>query len=412
MDDVGAGLYPELDDKTTLFLSLQCQSVLVGLVSSKDSLPCIRYVRSASGEVASAATMAMMLYHKECSESRDRIYGLAGLCNLDTSYQISYSKSTLTVQQVFVDFTLHCLGNTMSLDLFQTKCRIPAIRDRNSVMPTLQHRNWLHGLPSWCPDFAGPQSRVRDLIIYYHPRKSPLRACRGQPARFTALTRQCVAAIGVYVGSVKKCSCIWRGQNLGEEGEDFLSENKRIYASLQHCASSVKAVSPGQSLRKLVLDVCSAGVDFSQCPAWSYLSKTNSLPAGTQDRMAKRIIGAAWIMEYMPGLAPKGGLAPSRKVDADELDDATEDVNNWLFDESKGTRLFTTDNSAPPLGSGLDGTRVGDIVCVLFGSNVPLVLRQVGNKGDYKLIGECYVTGIMQGEALDMGLEEREFRLI
>jgi len=42
---------------------------------------------------------------------------------------------------------------------------------------------------------------------------------------------------------------------------------------------------------------------------------------------------------------------------------------------------------AAVLGTVPDGTRVGDIVCVLFGSDVPFILRQVGNQADYKLIG-------------------------
>jgi hypothetical protein len=128
--------------------------------------------------------------------------------------------------------------------------------------------------------------------------------------------------------------------------------------------------------------------------------------------MVKNTIGAAWIMSFLPELAPKGGLSPSQKLDADTWLRVAHDVNAWLLNKSYGTRLFTTDNSAAVLGTGLEGTRVGDIVCVLFGSDVPFIVRQVGNKGDYKLIGECYVEGIMHGEALDMGLEEREFRLI
>ena len=128
--------------------------------------------------------------------------------------------------------------------------------------------------------------------------------------------------------------------------------------------------------------------------------------------MVKSTIGAAWIMEYAPEFAPKDGLALSRKSDADTWSYVAYDVDNFLQGQNHGKLLFTTDNSAAWLGTGLDGTRVGDVVCVLSGGDVPFILRQVGNKGEYKLIGECYVAGIMHGEALDMGLEEREFRLI
>lgn len=42
----------------------------------------------------------------------------------------------------------------------------------------------------------------------------------------------------------------------------------------------------------------------------------------------------------------------------------------------------------------------GDVVCVLFGNKVPFCLRPMGRR--YLLVGECYVHGLMKGEAMDM----------
>ncbi|KAG8530270.1 uncharacterized protein KY384_004771 [Bacidia gigantensis] len=42
----------------------------------------------------------------------------------------------------------------------------------------------------------------------------------------------------------------------------------------------------------------------------------------------------------------------------------------------------------------------GDIVCVLFGGKLPFCLRPLGDQ--YLLVGECYVHGLMNGEAMDM----------
>ena len=52
----------------------------------------------------------------------------------------------------------------------------------------------------------------------------------------------------------------------------------------------------------------------------------------------------------------------------------------------------------------------GDLICVLYGGRVPYVLRpcEIG----YSLIGECYIHGLMNGEAMDMEqMESREFAL-
>jgi hypothetical protein len=49
-------------------------------------------------------------------------------------------------------------------------------------------------------------------------------------------------------------------------------------------------------------------------------------------------------------------------------------------------------------------TKEGDIVCVLFGCSVPVVLRKVkqdrGKPKHFKMIGECFVYGMMDGEAV------------
>jgi hypothetical protein len=42
--------------------------------------------------------------------------------------------------------------------------------------------------------------------------------------------------------------------------------------------------------------------------------------------------------------------------------------------------------------------RPGDVCCVLFGAGAPFVLRPVGDSGEYRLLGEAYVGGIMDGE--------------
>ena len=400
-DNLRNGSVEDIDSDvdTTKSLLSRCTEIyqtLAGITATGSHLPCIRYTQPATGnpwKVASTAATAMRLYWKECSDPRDRIYGLAGLCNFDASYQISYSKETFSVQQIFVDFTLHCLKTSKSLELFLTKNRFSAASPRTKKLHLVAHRNWLHGLPSWCPDFAGPQGSVRNLIYGDYRRTSPLEACKGRPAYFTLLSRRCVGVVGVYIGVVRSCSSDWRGGKHNEDLSHWTNEQPH-----------------GVQLWKLYLDVCSTGLGLRDSQAWYRISKF--LPARTRSRMVKSTIGAAWIMKYAPEFAPKDGLALSRKFDDDTWSDIADDVDCFLHALNHGTRLFTTDNSAAWLGTGLGGTRVGDVVCVLSGGDVPFILRQVGNKGEYKLIGECYVAGIMHGEALDMGLEEREFRLI
>mgnify|MGYP003623022304 CR=1 FL=1 len=42
----------------------------------------------------------------------------------------------------------------------------------------------------------------------------------------------------------------------------------------------------------------------------------------------------------------------------------------------------------------------GDIIFALMGANVPFVLREAEN-GRYRLVGECYIHGVMYGEVAE-----------
>jgi hypothetical protein len=65
-------------------------------------------------------------------------------------------------------------------------------------------------------------------------------------------------------------------------------------------------------------------------------------------------------------------------------------------------------------------SKVGNIVCILFGSQTPFMLRPeserrsepmetVNSLGIYTLVGECYINGIIDGEMLAIGLQRQKF---
>ena len=50
----------------------------------------------------------------------------------------------------------------------------------------------------------------------------------------------------------------------------------------------------------------------------------------------------------------------------------------------------------------------GDIICAFLGAKTPFVLRPDGS-GNYRLVGECYVRGLMCGESADLpGFMEKQ----
>ncbi|KAH7138761.1 heterokaryon incompatibility protein-domain-containing protein [Dendryphion nanum] len=57
------------------------------------------------------------------------------------------------------------------------------------------------------------------------------------------------------------------------------------------------------------------------------------------------------------------------------------------------------------------GAQVGDVICVLYGGKIPVVLRP--RDGGYEFVGDAYVYGMMNGEALVRGgSPDEEFALI
>jgi len=64
---------------------------------------------------------------------------------------------------------------------------------------------------------------------------------------------------------------------------------------------------------------------------------------------------------------------------------------------SKGRSFFVTEQGY--MGFGPKMSMEGDQVCVFPGCSIPLLLRPVA-QGQYEIVGECFVLGLMMGEAL------------
>ncbi len=92
-----------------------------------------------------------------------------------------------------------------------------------------------------------------------------------------------------------------------------------------------------------------------------------------------------------------------------ETDDYPEQVTQFLARVRSiiwARRMISTEQGAL-LGLAPEETQKGDLICILFGCSVPVVLRkEIADKrtGDYhyKIVGECYIHGMMDGEALDI----------
>ena len=94
--------------------------------------------------------------------------------------------------------------------------------------------------------------------------------------------------------------------------------------------------------------------------------------------------------------ADEGGFESSWNLPASRVD---------ILYRHNGRRPFIT--SKGYLGLGPAGMQNGDVVAIVFGSEVPLILRE--ENGHYTLVGEAYVDRIMDGEVMHMGFKVMTF---
>jgi len=80
-----------------------------------------------------------------------------------------------------------------------------------------------------------------------------------------------------------------------------------------------------------------------------------------------------------------------------------DEIRLWRFElavrDALLNRQFFFITSDSRMGLGLDDVREGDLIALFLGAQVPFVVREVASDV-YILVGECYVHGIMDGEAM------------
>lgn len=87
-------------------------------------------------------------------------------------------------------------------------------------------------------------------------------------------------------------------------------------------------------------------------------------------------------------------------------------VQSVIWDRTLFRTKYIHEFGWPLFGLGPKGTELGDRICILHGCSVPVMLRPIG--WHWELVGECFVYGMMDGEAMQAQLfadSTREFVL-
>jgi hypothetical protein len=328
----------------------------------------------------------------ETSDKRDAVYALLTLANdartNSASFHIvpDYEKE---IPEVYTDFIRHCHSHSGSLDIL---CRpwapAPSSREQNN------------GLASWIAPrkrlpFGDPSWRLKHRL-----HGSPLvgsslepnyNAHGGMPADITWPTKQQPDSIyvkGVVLTDVSKRSSRMANAIITPESLEVLGANHArnlpdyIWRTL--CADRDDNGEPAlEHYKDAMLDIMKISTDNNA-------SRTS---LGQYD--SRISIDVEELLEYRDlSTLTKNFLILVRNV-------------VWNRRTFRSAPLDATGKHY--IGLIPPDARIGDRICILYGCSVPVVLRKIIESDEsyhWKLVGDVYVHGIMDGEAFEHASEE------
>ncbi|KAH8744029.1 heterokaryon incompatibility protein-domain-containing protein [Hyaloscypha sp. PMI_1271] len=328
--------------------------------------------------------------HAGATDPRDKIYSLLGMMDsrLADAVEVDYQ---LPVLQVFEDFAKLLLNDSNSLEF---------LRQGNGA-----NRD---GWPSWVPDFTRviQQNQMESVSNGY-------RASGDYRPIFSFPDNHIMTCQGVFVDMVDGIGCkIWDEDGCCKNG----TSTKSAYGTPEDNRDAL--------WRTLVGDRAQDGGHVPQeystlleLPWWDSKSLTDELilammDNGWEDMKLFTKANADFQMlrsqnrdfrlwgQRFQDYFPAGTGTPScRHFGA--LISAVGRVWSMMY----GRRLVTTVDGR--FGWVPGETMQGDHICVLLGCSTPLIMRRCGE--NYRVVGECYVHGIMNGEAVgDLNADEAQ----
>ncbi|KAL8898549.1 MAG: hypothetical protein Q9207_006646 [Kuettlingeria erythrocarpa] len=278
----------------------------------------------------------------ECSDPRDRIYALLNILHPADSAAGLQPDYRQTPHKTFQDVVLRALGHEGKLDL-------------------LAYCEWNPDLiekPYWVPDFS--KWRISNRLV-------DARCCYGSKAEAKCAANGILKAIGMCAAEIS-----------GIEEVTLVTLADKTWASKNQSAVQ-------RLMERVDLDVPyidgNRTMDALCCTLCADLFADSFIPArpGFPDRVTT--------LQYLRRLSqiPLDKIQPHRTY------------LSYVWKYVKGRHFFTTKQGY--IGLLPKAGKMGDQVCVVLGCQIPLLLRRM-ESGNMAVIGECYIHGLMNGEAL------------
>ncbi|KAF4780098.1 hypothetical protein HER10_EVM0009359 [Colletotrichum scovillei] len=329
----------------------------------------------------------------KCYDNRDKVYGLLGVCRDQDRSAIKPSYADdFPVTHLYRDITTrHLDDNKGSLRL-------------GVVLTCVDHES--PDLPSWVPDWRNP--RRTHSLGHSTTTTTPYMACghltieigRVHPP-LERKNEDELRLHGVSVDAIAKVSTVFTNPELSLEdpttANGDLKDMRSFVAELQEYPGHETVFSAfWQTLvaGKDATEMAKAPAAYEEIISLLLDASTElfpSLPGQTYSARQRRPVGKG-----------KLELANLKTRTAGK---AFQDVRTSMVHAMRNRRLCFTAKGY--LGLVPETCKVGDEVHILDGCHIPYLLRKVDHRS-HRLVGECYVHGIMRGEAVrdDQSMDE------
>ncbi len=367
-------------------------------------------------------TLCKNFMHFGATNDRDRVYALLGVAeDIDPSaYAVDYQKSPI---DTYLYLTRHLIETHQNLDIFG-HCYYPSSVSwcpnwaRRYIPIDPFHKldfsagrvDAIHktkdgrSLTTYTPMFSAHERSMMESP-FGRPRLTKLEGFQPKPAyRASGGSKPIVRYHGDGYNVLDRPKILLRGFVVDTVAEDLPATPSTIpVAKWERTAWEPTALSWGDTY-------------ITGEAMLSAFRRTIRADIGRQnDGLARRGASVVWEQEELQ--EPESKSEDSWDGDADNSDLL---IRNYVEISAQDCRIITRGRSLIRTEKGYmgltsDGVEEGDLVCVLFGGQVAYCLKKVKDEETYKLVGECYLHGIMDGEAMDDlasgKYQEREFAL-
>jgi hypothetical protein len=333
----------------------------------------------------------------QCYDPRDKVYALLGICPEEDSarVRVSYAKECTAASQYHAVMT-HLLedGSHWKLLLILTSVDHEFSPDSD--------------LPSWVPDWSKPRQTT---ALGYMNIKSGVYNAAGwfntdddappeAVYRLSGANNEEIRLQGLVEDTLVQVSDVFTDPELSYVNPTV--ENKTLLAAVDFFSQVAKQM-PGTDIFDPFWRTLVAGKDDSdRAKAPASFAEVFSLLLDESSGRSPTLPGQT----YSPRqLRPKGrGRLELSNLGARTVGRTFQAARVAMKKALQNRRLGVTEKGR--LGLFPRHSEVGDSVCVLASGHVPFLLRaaEESRDGRFRLVGECFVHGIMEGEAVARGL--------